>query len=173
MSRQPDDSRAARSSEAGGRARGRREQIAMSDEEVAAFVAEQRVVICASNGAGGWPHLMPLWYVVRDEELWAWTYAKSQKVRNLERDDRATLQIEDGEQYQELRGVMLETRALIHSELELVAGTGAEIFERYSGTSSGEGALDAVRAQAAKRVALQFVPERVASWDHRKLGGLY
>ena len=145
----------------------------MSDEEAAAFLAEQRVVVCATNGVGGWPHLMPLWYVVRDGELWAWTYAKSQKVRNLERDDRATLQVEDGEQYHELRGVMLETRAVIHRELDVVAGTGAEIFERYGGAPAGEEAMRAVRAQAAKRVALQFAPERLASWDHRKLGSVY
>jgi PPOX class probable F420-dependent enzyme len=151
----------------------RRDQIAMSDEEVAAFLAEQRVVICATNAPDGWPHLMPLWYVLREGEVWAWTYAKSQKVRNLERDDRATLQVEDGTEYQELRGVMLETRAVIHRELEVVAGTGAEIFERYSGASAGEGALEALEAQAAKRVALQFVPERVASWDHRRLAGAY
>jgi Pyridoxamine 5'-phosphate oxidase len=145
----------------------------MSDGEVAAFLVQQRVVICASNGSGGWPHLMPLWYVLRDGEVWAWTYAKSQKIRNLERDDRATLQVEDGVEYQELRGVMLETRAVIHRELGAVARTGAEILERYSGASAGEGALEALEAQAAKRVALQFVPERVASWDHRKLGGVY
>jgi PPOX class probable F420-dependent enzyme len=151
----------------------RRDQIALGEEEVAAFLAEQRVVVCATNGPRGWPHLMPLWYVIRDGELWAWTYAKSQKVRNLERDDRATLQVEDGEDYQELRGVMLETRAVIHREPDTVAGTGAEIFERYSGASAGEGTLEALQAQAAKRVALQFVPERMASWDHRKLGGVY
>ena len=151
----------------------RRDQIALSDEEISAFLAEQRVVVCATNGVDGWPHLMPLWYVVRDGELWAWTYAKSQKIRNLERDDRATLQVEAGEEYQELRGVMLETRAVIHRDLEVVARTGTEIFERYAGASAGEEALAAVAAQAAKRVALQFVPERVASWDHRKLGGVY
>ena len=150
----------------------RRDQITMSDEEVAAFLAEQRVVVCATNGGRGWPHLMPLWYVVRNGELWAWTYAKSQKVRNLERDPRATLQVERGVEYQELRGVMLETHAVIHRELEVVAGAGTEIFERYGGEGGGE-ALAAVRAQATKRVALQFVPERVASWDHRKLSGVY
>jgi PPOX class probable F420-dependent enzyme len=151
----------------------RREQIALSDHEIAAFLDEQRVVICATNGPDGWPHLMPLWYVIRDRELWAWTYAKSQKVRNLERDDRATLQIEDGEQYHELRGVMLQTRAVIHRDLEVVAGTGAEIAGRYGGASASPEALEALRVQAAKRVALQFVTERVASWDHGKLGGVY
>jgi general stress protein 26 len=151
----------------------RREQIAMSDREVATFLDEQRVVICATNGPSGWPHLMPLWYVIRNRELWAWTYAKSQKIRNLERDDRATLQVEDGQQYQELRGVMLQTHAVIHRDPEVVAGTGAEIFARYGGGSAGPEAIEALRAQAAKRVALQFVPEGVASWDHGKLGGVY
>jgi nitroimidazol reductase NimA-like FMN-containing flavoprotein (pyridoxamine 5'-phosphate oxidase superfamily) len=146
----------------------RRAEIVMSAEEVAAFLDEQRVVTCATLGRDGWPHLMPLWYVVRDGELWAWTYAKSQKVRNLERDRRCTLQVETGSEYHELRGVMLKAEAVIHREhvLEL----GVEIFERYSGWAVEAGAL---RAQAAKRVGLQFVVREVASWDHRKLAGAY
>ncbi len=151
----------------------RRDQIQMSAEEVAAFLDEQRVVVCATNGRDGWPHLMPLWYLVRDGEIWAWTYAKSQKVRNLERDDRATLQVEAGHEYQELRGVMIEARAVIHREHDDVAAFGAALFERYSGAGGGPEFLDAIRAQAAKRVALQFVRDRLASWDHRKLGGVY
>ena len=150
----------------------RRDQIAMSDEEIASFIEQQRVVICASNGRDGWPHLMPLWYVVRDGELWSWTYAKSQKVRNLERDPRVTLQVEDGEEYHELRGVMIEARTEIHRDLELVTEFGMSLFHRYSG-AAGDGFDEVVRKQAAKRVALQFVPRRVATWDHRKLGGVY
>lgn len=151
----------------------RRSQIAMTGEEIAEFLEEQRVVVVASNGSSGWPHLMPLWYVIRAGELWAWTYAKSQKVRNLERDGRATLQIEDGERYEELRGVMLQVETVIHRETDRVADLGAEIFRRYAAGSLDEGFLEAVRAQAAKRVALQFAPRRVVSWDHRKLGGAY
>ena len=86
----------------------RRDQIRMSSEERAAFLDEQRIVVVATNGREGWPHQMPLWYVVRDGELWGWTYAKSQKVRNLERDPRATLQVEAGSEYAELRGAMLK-----------------------------------------------------------------
>ena len=145
----------------------------MTTEEAASFLADQRVVICASHGPRGWPHLMPLWYTVRDQDIWAWTYAKSQKVRNLERDNRATLQIEDGVEYQELRGLMIEAQTVIHRDTERVAKFGAELFERYGTGATGPEFLDAVRAQAAKRVALQFIPERTASWDHRKLGGVY
>jgi len=151
----------------------RRDQIAMSDLEVAEFLLEQRVVVVATNSTHGWPHLMPLWYVTRQGEMWAWTYAKSQKVRNLERDDRATLQVDAGEEYQELRGVMVQARVVIHRDLDAVAGVGTEIFRRYGSGALGDEFLAAVRAQAAKRVALQFVPQRLASWDHRKLGGMY
>ena len=145
----------------------------MSADEVSAFLDEQRVVICASHGRRGWPHLMPLWYVVRDGEIWAWTYAKSQKVLNLERDDRATLEIEDGESYDRLRGVMIEARTTIHRDTELVATVGAEIYSRYGAGARAEEFMDAIRAQAPKRVALQFNAERTATWDHRKLGGVY
>ena len=153
----------------------RRDQITMSEEEIADFLDGQRVVICATNGRDGWPHLMPLWYAVRAGEVWAWTYAKSQKVRNLERDPRTTLQVEAGEQYHELRGVMIEARTVIHSDIEDVLEFGLELFARYSGGPAGAGPEFAavVRAQAAKRVALQFVPIRVASWDHAKLAGVY
>src|ERR1700722_17366449 len=99
----------------------RRDQITMTGGEIAGFLAEQRTVICATNGPGGWPHVMPLWFVVRGDDIWAWTYAKSQKVRNLERDPRATLQVETGEEYGELRGVMFKATTELHRDTEVAA----------------------------------------------------
>lgn len=118
-------------------------------------------------------HVMPLWYVVREGEIWAWTYARSQKVRNLERDRRATLQIEDGDSYDQLRGVMIETETEIHRGRDVVAKLGAELLARYGGGTVTPEIEAAVAAQAAKRVVLQFVAQRITSWDHRKLGGTY
>jgi PPOX class probable F420-dependent enzyme len=151
----------------------RRDQITMTGDELAAFLAEQRTVICATHGPGGWPHLMPLWYVVRGDDIWAWTYAKSQKVRNLERDARATLQVEAGDSYDQLRGVMIEATTEIVRDAAAVAELGAELAARYGGATLEAAALEAIRAQAAKRVALRFLARRVASWDHRKLAGAY
>jgi PPOX class probable F420-dependent enzyme len=151
----------------------RRAQIAMTGDEVAAFLDAQRTLICATNGRDGWPHLMPLWYLVRGQEIWAWTYAKSQKVRNLERDPRATLQVEDGESYDQLRGVMIQAETRIHRDADAVAQVGLELTERYAGGALSDDAATAVRRQAAKRVAFQFSPRRTASWDHRKLAGTY
>lgn len=159
----------------------------MSEAEAAAFLGEERTVTCATVGPRGWPHLMPLWYVLRDvpagepgPRLWAWTYAVSQKVRNLERHARATLQVEAGELYQELRGVMLECDVVVHRDLDTVKALGHEIFARYAAPRGKPPAAElpdevaaVVDNQAAKRVALEFVERRRASWDHRKLGGVY
>ena len=66
----------------------------MSDAELQDFLAEQKIVSVATIGPKGRPHLVPLWYVVDGDDLRGWTYAKSQKAKNLERDPHATLQIE-------------------------------------------------------------------------------
>jgi PPOX class probable F420-dependent enzyme len=151
----------------------RRDAIRMTPEEVAAFLGEQRTVTCATNGRDGWPHLMPLWYVLRGEELWAWTYAKSQKVRNLERDPRCTLQVEAGEAYGELRGVMIQAECELVRDLDAVAQIGAELAARYGGGSLGGELSEAMRGQAAKRIGLRCVARTTVTWDHRKLGGTY
>ena len=180
----------------------RRAQITMTDAEVAAFLDGERTVTCATVGPRGWPHLMPLWYVLRESSadgsaspttpaaptppvpptprIWAWTYGASQKVVNLERDPRTTLQVEAAEEYAELRGVMLECEVVIHRELELVAALGGDILLRNSVPRGEQPPLelppevrDVVAAQAVKRVGLEFIERRRASWDHRKLGGLY
>jgi len=165
----------------------RREQIKMTAEELAAFLAEERTLTCATAGPRGWPHLMPLWYVLRDApagepgpRLWSWTYGVSQKVRNLERDARATVQVENGEQYQELRGAMLECEVRVHRDTDVVKDLGHEIFARYASPRGQPPAEDLppevgemVDKQAVKRVALEFVEVRRATWDHRKLGGMY
>src|SRR3954454_17352204 len=141
----------------------------MSPEGLARFLDEERTVTCATLGPRGLPHLMPLWYVVRDGDVWSWTYAKSEKVRNLERDPRCTLQVEAGLAYDELRGVMVKADCTIHRELDVVTALGEEIAVRYGGTALDDGARVHVQRQAAKRVALQFRPREFATWDHRKL----
>jgi Pyridoxamine 5'-phosphate oxidase len=169
------------------RAMSRREQIKMSDAEVASFLAEERTITCATVGPRGWPHLMPLWYVLREPpagepgpRIWAWTYGSSQKVRNLQRDPRATLQVEACERYEELRGVMIESEAIVHRDIDVVRPLGEEILRRYA-VSRGEAPVENLPAevaamvtkQATKRVGLEFVERRRTSWDHRKLAGVY
>lgn len=153
----------------------RREQIAMTEEEAAAFLLEEKTVTVATTGPNGRPHLMPLWYVPDGLELSGWTFAKSQKAKNLERDPRATLQVEAGVEYHLLRGVMIEADVEIETDTDRVAAHGEAIFRRYA--TGGEPLPPEMAAmiagQAPKRIGLRFRPTRVVSWDHRKLGGTY
>jgi hypothetical protein len=144
----------------------------MTDAELREFLVEQMVMQCATNGPRGMPHLVPLWYVPEDGRLVSWTYAKSQKAKNLERNPRATIGIEDGVQYQELRGVMFECDVDLERDPAVVEGFGLKLFERYAG-DLGDEIRQMVAAQAPKRIGLSFVPSRTVTWDHRKLGGSY
>jgi hypothetical protein len=144
----------------------------MSAEEISAFLDEQMVMQCATNGPRGLPHLVPLWFIADGARLRSWTYAKSQKATNLERDPRATLGLEAGVQYHELRGVMFECDVELERDPARVEGFGLELFARYAGELTGE-IRSMVAGQAQKRVGLTFVPRRTVSWDHRKLHGTY
>ena len=146
----------------------RRDQIVLTEDEVTTFLDEERIVTCASLGRDGWPHLMPLWYVTDGLELRGWTFAKSQKAKNLERDPHATLQVEDGVEYHELRGVMVECDVQVERDTERVSEYGLALVRRYA--KGAPEAEEAFRQQARKRIGMRFTPTRVVSWDHSKLG---
>jgi PPOX class probable F420-dependent enzyme len=154
----------------------RRAEITMSPAERQAFLDEERTLTCASIGPGGRPHLMPLWYVREGDLIACWTYASSQKVKNLERLPQATLSVEAGERYEELRGVMLECDVEIVRDRERVLDIGEALAYRYGHAPAGT-PRELVRAGAeksgAKRVGLRFRPTRIVSWDHHKLSGGY
>jgi hypothetical protein len=156
----------------------RRDQIRMTEQELTGFIDDHRTVTCATIGPDGRPHLMPLWFCLREGRIACWTYASSQKAKNLERLPQATLQLEAGDSYEELRGVMMECDVTLLHDVEQVAAVGLDLTLRYA---PGEIAADAVsnelRAfvarQATKRVAMVFEPTRTVTWDHRKLAGAY
>src|SRR5215208_3145195 len=147
----------------------RRDEIGMSDDEVRAFLEEQKVMTIGTIGPNGRPHLMALWYVPEGIGMTGWTYAKSQKAKNLERDPHATIQVETGVQYHDLRGVMMECDVEMDRDAKPY---GLALFERYAGTLD-DSVTAMVEKQAPKRVGLRFKPTRVVSWDHSKLGGAY
>jgi hypothetical protein len=154
----------------------RRKAIEMDQSEIATFLEEERVAIVSSFGPRGWPHSMPLWYLVEDGRIRSWTFRKSQKVKNLSRDPRATVLVEAGfDEYAELRGVMFEAETVVHDDLETVVDYAVKVGHRYSpgGAEPTPEMIEEFRKQAPKRVVLEFIPRHTVSWDHRKLGGVY
>ncbi len=151
----------------------RRGMIRMSDEEIRAFLEEQRTLQVATIDHDGWPHLVAMWYVLINDQVVFWTYARSQKAVNLRRDARLTCLVETGERYDELRGVQIKGRAVIRNDVETVRRIGEIIWQRYHGGALNDEERRMVAAQAAKRVVIFVEPVEVVSWDHRKLGGGY
>lgn len=146
-----------------------RAQIRMTEAEIAEFVERSRTATLATNGPSGLPHLVAMWYAVIDGELWFETKAKSQKVKNLRRDDRVTCMIEDGRTYDVLRGVAVEGRAVISDEPDDILRVGVSVWQRYYGPYTDD-QRPMVDAMMNKRVVVRIVAARTRSWDHRKLG---
>lgn len=154
----------------------RRELIELTDNEIGAYLDSQKTLIIVSNGHNGYPHPMPMWFV-RDDDgtIRCTTFGKSQKVLNWRRDPRATLLVESGVEYAELKGVVIYASCEIIDELDAVKDTLVAINSRDRDLDDDARARlrGAVSGTAAKRVVLKFTPERHVTWDHAKLGGRY
>lgn len=150
----------------------RRDAIRMGDAEIQVFLEAGRDLQVASINADGTPHLVTMWYVVRDGEVAFWTYGKSQKIVNLRRDPRLTVLVATGDRYEELKGVSIVGRAELVGDPDAVLEYGKDVYQRYWGPLN-DTVLAGVRAMSAKRVVVVVKPEKILSWDHSKLGGAY
>ncbi len=153
----------------------RRELIAMSPEEVSTYLASQQRLIVVSNGPGGFPHPMPMNFGIDEAgRLVILTFAKSQKVRNIERDPRASLLVESGATYHEMKSVIIYALAeIIPQGPEFERCREAFGRKRQSVAAPGSSIQPQIDSTMNKRVAIRFTPERTISWDHAKLGEKY
>lgn len=146
-----------------------RDVIKMTPAEVDAFLQGRRTMTLCSLNHDQSIHAVAMWYGFLEGAVAVETKAKSQKAQNLRRDPRMTCLVEDGESYEELRGVELVGRAEIVEEPERMWALGLSVFERYMGPYTEELA-PAVESMLHKRIVVRLDVERVVSWDHRKLG---
>jgi len=149
----------------------------MTEGELRDFVASAQTIVINSIGPDGVPHPMPMWFGVEDDgAIVMTTFRKSQKVRNLERDPRVSLLVEEGAVYSELRGAVLYGKAELIDDADRVLDILSTVAMANQ-PEVDEESMKAVRkgllATAKKRVGIRIRPERIVSWDHRKLGGVY
>lgn len=147
-----------------------RDRVSMTEAEIEEFLRGSKKVQVATVNADGSPHLTTLFYVVDDGRVAFWTYGRSQKVKNLERDPRITCLVESGEDYFELRGVSISGRAQLVTDEAGIRRIGTAVADRMvDGADLGDLGREEIERQARKRVAVVVVPERTATWDHSKL----
>ena len=154
----------------------RRETIQLTEEEKRNYATSEKTLIIVSNGKDGFPHPMPMWFYADEEgNFYCSTFKKSQKVFNFQRDPRASLLIESGEEYAELKSLLVYARCEIIDDYEQVLDTLVKINTkgREVSATEAEALRGAVAKTADKRVVLKFIPEGEVSWDHAKLGGKY
>lgn len=146
-----------------------RDVIKMTQEEIDEFLQGRRSMSIATMNHDGSIHLVAMWYGFLEGAVAIETKAKSQKVLNLRRDPRMSALVEDGESYEELRGVELVGRGEIVDDPERMFQLGISVFERYQGGEYTEEMRPFVEVMLNKRVVVKLHVDRVVSWDHRKL----
>ena len=151
----------------------RRELISMNDDDLWDFIDLQKSVQVATINKDGSPHLTTLWFAVVDGKIVLETFTKSQKVVNLKRDPRIALLFESGETYNELKGVSINATAELVDEVEAVHSLHMKVLVRNTPEIPEEVLEKASRSMAPKKTAILVKLERVMSWDHSKLGGIY
>ena len=146
-----------------------RAQIQMTQEEIDAFLHERHTMSMATIGPSGAIDVVAMWYGFIDGDVGFETKAKSQKAQNLLRDKRLTVMVEDGDSYDQLRGVEIKGWGEVIDDPEQLWELGVSVFERYNAPYTEE-MKPFVDAMLRKRVLIRLHAERVVSWDHRKLG---
>ena len=148
----------------------RRDLIQMSDEEIWSFIEEQKSLQVATLGKDGMPHLTTLWFAVIEGDIVFETFTKSQKIANLLRDPRISVLLEDGTEYDKLRGVSIQGHAELHTDLEEVLPCAMAVIRRNQPEVPAEQVEQVARMLAKKRTGVVIKAERIFSWDHTKLG---
>ncbi len=150
----------------------------MTPEEKQTFLAQGHTLIVTTIGKDGWPHVTPMWYLMDGSRVAFRSFTKSQKIVNLLRDPRITVLLEEGEAYEELRGIMIKGTALLVDNPEQVLAMYGGLSHRYAFVGTEPiplegGELEAAFGRSApKNTGVIVEPESVVSWDHRKLSGL-
>ena len=137
----------------------RRDQVAMTEEEMWAFIETQKSVQVATLNHDGWPHLVPLWFAVADGGIVLESFTKAQKVRNLQRDPRISILFESGDVYEDLKGVSIRATAILHQDVETVHRLHMEVLKRNTPQIPEDALEKASAAMAPKKTAVVVMPE--------------
>jgi len=151
----------------------RRDQIRMSDDEIWKFIDSRKSLQVATLNRDGSPHLTTLWFGILDGDIVFETFTKSQKIVNLKRDPRISVLVEDGDVYNELRGVAINGHADLYDKPEDVFRYALAVTRKNNPGLSDEQQNAAAKIMSQKRTAVVVKAEKIVSWDHRRLGGRY
>lgn len=153
----------------------------MTEKELLAFLGEgQKTLQVSSNDHDGYPHIVPMWFLVEDGKVVFRSFSKSQKIMNLRRDPRIAVLVEEGNEYENLQGVMIKGQAKLVDDADYCLDVYVGLANRYRyfpdvepGATPEEEVREYFANYAARQTAVIVEPIETVSWDHRKLSGGY
>jgi len=151
----------------------RRDLVTMTEKEMWDFIATQKSIQVCTLNKDGTPHLTVMWFAIKNKTIVLETFTKSQKIMNLKRNPNMAVLLEDGSEYNELRGVSINCKAELIDDYATVHALHVDVVVRNQPGVTPEQAEEFTREMSKKKTVIIVKPEKVMSWDHRKLGGAY
>ncbi|MEU9990750.1 pyridoxamine 5'-phosphate oxidase family protein [Streptomyces sp. NPDC048045] len=148
--------------------RGRK--IMMTPGELDAFLTSQRTCRVATVSADGTPHVSALWFAWDGTSLWLYSVVRSRRWTQLRRDPRVAVVVDSGEEYDQLRGVELTGRVEFVGEVPRTGELCAELDTAETLFARKNFSLDEM-PHDGRHAWARLTPEKIVSWDFRKLGG--
>lgn len=140
--------------------------INMTPEEIKVFLADNKVCRMATVDKDGMPHVVPMWYVILDGEIYIETTGTTKKVKNVESTKKTAIIVDAGDSLYDYRGVMMQGETEILNEKAFFKRFREALSQRYFGSDEHPGYK--LLTSMPNRVLLKFVPKQTASWDYRK-----
>lgn len=142
-------------------------EIGMSPEEVDIFLAENKVCRLATVPCDGVPHVVPVWYVILDGEIFIETSATTQKAKNLGDSSKVAIVVDKGEMFDDFKGVMIRGEAESVSNAEVLQRVREAVSQKYFGSNTHPGFL--YLSNLPERIVFRVKPEKTSSWDSSKI----
>jgi|SRR5271163_36961 len=139
----------------------------MTADERDDFLDGERTCRVATVGTDG-PHVTPLWFVWDGQAVWLTSIVRSQRWTDVQRDPRMTVLVDAGQGYAELRGVEIRGRARSVGEVPRTGQPNESLVEPER--RFGAKYVGGVFTHDGRHAWLQVIPDKIVSWDFRKLG---
>lgn len=151
--------------------RANRQYVAMSEEEVWAFLEKQTKIYAGFPMRSGYPHVSPLWFCVENGKIYMRTHDYKVKTR-LAKAGKACCVTDEGHKYRELRGVIVWGRSRVVTDAALKNHVNEILDRKYKKVQWKASEMPKAwvdERKREKRAFIEVTPERIDSWDNGKV----
>ena len=136
----------------------------ISRQAMKIFLGEQKICRLATVDRRGQPHVVPVWHIVLDGDIYIETSPNSKKGQNLKANPKMALVVDAGDSFDTYKGVMIQGMVEFVKDKQVLARFRDAMAQRYFGTAEHPGYKYLV--SGSDPLLMKVIPKKVATWDY-------